>query len=62
MPTATASIRREHIEAFLADTLESGLAAATANTRYMSLQVFFGYLVGEGEITDQRRARRRSAA
>jgi site-specific recombinase XerC len=51
MPTATASVHREHVESFIADTLESGLAAATANTRYQALRVFFAYLVDEGEIT-----------
>jgi site-specific recombinase XerD len=51
MPTAVASIRREHVEAFVADVLERA-SASTAKTRYGGLQVFFRFLVDEGELTE----------
>ena len=50
MPTATTSVHREHIEAFIEDTLARGRSAATANTRFQGLRVFFAYLVEEGEL------------
>jgi site-specific recombinase XerD len=51
MPTAVASLRREHVEAFVADVLERA-SASTAKTRYGGLQVFFKFLVDEGELTE----------
>jgi site-specific recombinase XerD len=51
MPTTSAGVHREHVEAFIADTL-AHRAAATAATRYNALRVFFAYLVDEGEIAD----------
>jgi len=50
MPTATTAVHREHVEAFIEDTLARGRTAATANTRFQGLRVFFAYLVEEGEI------------
>lgn len=49
MPTAAASIRREHVEAFLADLLATR-SASTAKTRHGGLHVFFTWLVDDGEI------------
>lgn len=46
MPEEPAHIRREHIEAFIADQLERH-APATANNRYRSLQQFFRWLAEE---------------
>jgi site-specific recombinase XerC len=50
MPTALASIRREHVEAFLTDQLERW-KPATASVRYRSLQAFWKWAVEEGEVT-----------
>ncbi|CAN5164369.1 tyrosine recombinase XerC [soil metagenome] len=52
MPLAASAIRREHIEAFLADLSARGRSAATAALRYRSLRVFFRWLEDEGEVTD----------
>lgn len=49
MPTAACSIRREHVEAFIAAELER-TAPSSAATRYPSLQQLFGWLDDEGEI------------
>ena len=49
MPTAIASIRREHVEAFIAAELER-TAPSSAATRYRSLQQLFKWLDDEGEI------------
>lgn len=49
MPVEVASIRREHVEAFIAHLLEHR-APATAANRFRALQRFFGWLVDEGEI------------
>ena len=58
MPTDLGSIRREHVEAFIADILETGKAATAAN-RYRSLQQFFKWAADEGEIKDSPMARMR---
>jgi site-specific recombinase XerD len=50
MPTAAASIRREHVEAFIAQELVR-TAASSAAGRYRSLQQLFNWLEEEGEIT-----------
>jgi len=50
MPTEAVNLRREHVEAFIADLLDTR-SASTAKTRYGGLQVFFGWLVEEGELT-----------
>lgn len=49
MPRRVAHIRREHVEAFIADQVERH-KASTARTRYRSLQQLFRFLVDEGEI------------
>jgi integrase len=50
MPADVASIRREHVEAYIEDCLER-YRPATANQRYRSLQQFWKWTVDEGEIT-----------
>jgi site-specific recombinase XerD len=52
MPTAVAHVRREHIEAYLADLLARGRKAGTALTRYGGLQQFFRWCIEDGEITE----------
>jgi site-specific recombinase XerD len=50
MPTQASALHREHVEAFVAASLEQ-TKASTAATRYQALRVFFNFLVDEGEIT-----------
>src|SRR5436190_3424196 len=57
MPTEPRNIRREHVEAFIADLLQrpnantgKTLKPATAANRYKSLQAYFKWLLDEGEI------------
>jgi len=65
MPTAVSAVRREHIEAFLADlsdrpTKRGGpMSAATVARHYRSLQQMFRWLDEDGEITDNPMARMR---
>src|SRR3954470_16876601 len=47
MPTDVANIRREHVEAFIADIL-ARWKPATAHARYRSLHSFFKWLADEG--------------
>lgn len=49
MPQAIAHIRREHVEAFIADLL-ARCKPATASNRYRALQQFFTWAAAEGEI------------
>jgi len=49
MPTAPASIRREHVEAFITDILEHW-KPATAHNRYRGCHAFFRWLIDEGEV------------
>ena len=49
MPGRVATIRREHVEAFITDLLEHK-APATAHNRYRGCQAFFNWLVEEGEV------------
>jgi site-specific recombinase XerD len=49
MPTDVGSVRREHVEAFVADLLEHK-APATAHNRFRGCQAFFTWLVEEGEV------------
>lgn len=51
MPTKVAAIRREHVEAYIVDLLETRKPATAAN-RYRALQRFFLWLVDEGEIEE----------
>jgi hypothetical protein len=62
MPTATTSVHREHIESFIEDTLARGRSAATANTPFQGLRVFFAYLVEEGELERSPMERMKSPA
>lgn len=56
MPQDVASIRREHVEAYIEDQL-SRFRATTALVRFKSLQQFFRWLEEEGEITASPMAR-----
>ena len=49
MPRDIAAIRRKHCEALVQDQLDRH-SASTTNTRYRSLQRFFGWAEDEGEI------------
>ena len=49
MPPDVGNIRREHVEAFIAELL-ARWKPATASCRYRALKVFFKWLVEEGEI------------
>jgi site-specific recombinase XerD len=49
MPTGVARIRREHVEAFVADLL-TRRAPATAHNRYRGVQAFFAWALEEGEV------------
>jgi site-specific recombinase XerD len=49
MPLVVANIRREHVEAFIADLLAK-LKPATAHNRYRALHGFFRWCVTEGEL------------
>ena len=59
MPTAAASIRREHVEAFIAAKL-ARTAPSSAATRYRSLQQLFKWLDDVGEIDASPMAKMRS--
>lgn len=50
MPTAVASIHREHVEHFLVHLAELGRSAKTRANRYRSLQQLFRWCEDEGEI------------
>jgi site-specific recombinase XerD len=52
MPRAVGAIRREHIEAWLADLAERGKAAGTVSVYYRSLQPFWKWAVEEGEVAE----------
>jgi site-specific recombinase XerC len=58
MPTAAASIRREHVEAFIVAEL-ARTAPSSAATRYRSLQQLFKWLDDEGEISGSPMAKMR---
>ncbi len=49
MPTDVAKIRREHVEAYLADVADHW-APSTVQTRYKGCRLFFAYLAEEGEV------------
>jgi len=49
MPRRVTAIRREHVEAFIAEQLER-FRPSTAATRYRSVQQLFRFLVDEGEL------------
>lgn len=50
MPTAPDAVSAEHLRAYLAAQLESGLKPSTVSNRYRALQVWFRWLVSEGEL------------
>lgn len=58
MPQSLASIRREHVEAFLEDQLARWQPATAAN-KYRSLQQFFRWAQDEGEVKESPMARMR---
>jgi site-specific recombinase XerD len=49
MPTRVGAIRREHVEAFIADLL-TRRAPATAHNRFRGCQAFFNWATEEGEV------------
>lgn len=51
MPTQVGRITREHVESFIADSLER-FKPATAAKKYRSIQQFFKWLAEEGEIRE----------
>lgn len=50
MPQRASTVTRDHIELWLADMTERGLAPATVAKHYRSLQQLFRWLVDDGEI------------
>lgn len=50
LPTDVANIRREHVEAFIADVLATW-KPATAHNRYRSLHSFFNWLTDPYSVT-----------
>jgi len=58
MPIQIASVRREHVEAYVEELL-ARWKPATANNRYRALQQFFRFLVDEGEIAESPMTRMR---
>jgi site-specific recombinase XerD len=56
MPTRVASIRREHLEAFI-ESLLARWRPATAHNRYRGCQAFFRWLIEEGELVNSPMAR-----
>ena len=51
MPLAVAHIRREHVEAFILDVLETR-SASTAQTYFRHLRIFFKWAIAEGEVRE----------
>ncbi len=58
LPATTEAIRREHVEAFIADLLER-YRPATAHNRYAGVQAFFRWAADEGLVTASPLARMR---
>jgi site-specific recombinase XerD len=56
MPAKVSALRREHVEAFIADLLTTK-APATAHNRYRGLQAFFSWAQEEGEVRESPMAR-----
>jgi site-specific recombinase XerD len=61
MPTVVHSIRREHVESYIADMVGTA-SPATVAKHYRSLQQLWRWLVDDGEITDSPMARMRPPA
>jgi site-specific recombinase XerD len=51
MPNGAETVAREHVEQYLADMRDRGLAPATVAKHYRSLQQLFKWLTDDGEIT-----------
>jgi len=62
MPTASAGVRREHVEAYLVDLHDRGHRPATVAQRFRSLQQFFKWLREEGEVAESPMAHMRQPA
>jgi site-specific recombinase XerD len=62
MPTDVAAVHREHVEAFIVDLADRGLAPATVAQAYRSLQQFWKWAVEEGETAVSPMARMRAPA
>ena len=58
LPTDVVAIRRDHVEAFIADALDR-FKPATANHRFRGVQRFFNYLVDEASLAASPMARMR---
>jgi site-specific recombinase XerC len=58
LPSDVVAIRRDHLEAFIADALDR-FRPATANHRFRGVQRFFNYLVNEGVLASSPLARMR---
>jgi site-specific recombinase XerD len=56
MPTDVSTIRREHVEAFIADQLDR-FKPTTAHNRYRGCQAFFRWAVDEGLVKESPMAR-----
>jgi len=54
MPTAPASIRREHVEAYITSLRGRGLSESTVHQQSRSLALFFAWLAEEGEVREDR--------
>jgi site-specific recombinase XerD len=52
MPTTADGFTREHVQEFLLDLGERGMKPATVSNRFRALKRFCGWLVDEGERTD----------
>lgn len=52
MPQCVEGLAREHIESFFADLRATGAKPTTCSTYYRSLNVFFNWLVEEGELRE----------
>ncbi len=50
MPRAAAHVRREHLEAFVADLFERGYKPASVSIHYRALQAFWKWAASEGEV------------
>jgi site-specific recombinase XerC len=58
LPREAGAVRREHVEAFVTELLETR-APATAALRYRSLQQLMAWLVDEGEVAESPMAKMR---
>jgi site-specific recombinase XerD len=54
MPTSPASIKREHVEAYITSLRQRGLSESTVHQQSRSLALFFAWLAEEGEVREDR--------